>query len=275
MKKIRFNTHTFEYLLQLKQKLVDSHAECNGTGWIVSGKEETPCNCMKVFLYVEKLVLAGIPREYWRLSLEDLSISQEDKEFVRFYIDHFYEDRTGGFGILFFGSNGVGKTSLMCEIGKEALVSGYSVSYFTAQSYLDMKRLNLPELQEIEDSDFLLVDEFDKVHIAKGSLYSVKMIEEFLRKVSISNNCLILCSNSDLDGIQNLYGDSIFSVLQRHVKPYPIDGTDYSTTLNEDWHNRIVRYRTSSYLSEPFISMGEKLFNNEMETYNNEWKKFI
>ena len=119
-----------EKLLKIRTDLVDGCSVCDGRGYIA---DEVPCQCMLIFQYIIHLTEARIPEDYWALSLDNLEqVDPEFTEFVGYYCGRIHRAAKKGLGILFLGSNGIGKTSMMCEIGKEAIVQGYKVRYLTA-----------------------------------------------------------------------------------------------------------------------------------------------
>src|SRR3972149_3122609 len=118
-------------VLDIRNSLVESCEDCKGTGYIPASTEGCVyrCDCMVIFRYLKELVKAGIPKDYWSLSLKRLSVDESYKLIIKKYIKLLDNAVTKGMGLTFVGTNGVGKTSFMQVIGKEAIVRGYSVRY--------------------------------------------------------------------------------------------------------------------------------------------------
>ena len=210
-------------------------------GFVVDKKtnESTTCICMNVFRYLHRLFQAGIPQEYWTLGLDDLRVPVKYvvhvKNFLRGYRNAMYQ----GLGMMFLGSNGIGKTTLMVEVGKHLSLIGYKVIYFTFQDYINKKFTNLPI--DISCYDAVLIDEIGKAYGKPGSDYVPKTFEELVRQIISLNKVSIFATNSSISGMKELFGSSVFSALRRKVQMIPMKGDDYSDELQKDWENRLAK----------------------------------
>jgi DNA replication protein DnaC len=255
---LKFSPEVSKQLKDLRQRIVEDHEECKGSGYVpteVQG-QVCRCDCMILFRYLKELVKSKIPRlPYWILSLENLQIDKSVKNFSKMYVKNIHRAVDGGLGALLYGPNGVGKTSVMIEIGKEAIVNGYSVRYFTLASYIDsVFQKNSELVDEYESGDVLLIDELDK---ASSNRAVTRTTEEFLRKMSNLGKSMILATNWDKAEIAEELGQSTYSLLKRSCKVLAVDGGDYSDILEDEWTKNLTG--DYDYWHESLMSMAQKM----------------
>lgn len=223
----------------LKVRLVGSCNRCDGSGYVERDGTLTYCSCMYVFEFLMELTISRIPKTYWTLGLRDLeSVASEYKKFVKYFLSKFDRAVENSLGVLFLGPNGVGKTSLQSIIGKEAIGLGYSVRYVTLEQYLsELRRMDESSdlLKGLEQADVILLDELDKAYVKRGSDFSLKKTEDFIRNSISSGKSLVVCTNLDEGGISDVFGESALSMMSRSLKFVEIDGDDYSSQLQSEW----------------------------------------
>jgi DNA replication protein DnaC len=253
-------------MLALKSKLVDPHAECGGTGWLdpITPGRPNPCKCMVIFHYLNALIESRIPQDYWSLGIDDLDgVEDSYKKLCRWYTKRLEQATSHALGLLFLGPNGIGKTSMQCAIGKEAVVQGYSVRYFTAQQYIESRKMDDEDSHsaEYEDAKIILLDELDKVYIKAKSNFVVKTLEDFFRRKTSDGSCLIICTNHDEGTLEEVFGQSTMSMLRRHLKFINVEGGDYSDTLQTRWDTLMESER--DYFSDSIMTMAQRLTDRE------------
>jgi DNA replication protein DnaC len=224
-------------------------------GWI----ENKPCNCRKIFVYLKELYYSKIPEEYWNLEWNKIDISPKTiKTLIKKYLDNFENAKKKGKGVCFIGTNGIGKTTLLCEIGKRSVQLGLETFYTTAQSYIDYKMVGNSEiLERIEEkTKVLLLDELDKPYKKKGSNYVPAKIEELFRKLLPKNIIICVASNFSEKEIEDAFGDSVFSIMKRKIKFLTLLGDDISDYLQDDWEEGLIE-KDSIFLSDYFIDMAK------------------
>ena len=192
---------------------------------------------MNVFRYLRRLQRAGIPLDYWSLGLGDLVVPARYRNHVKKFLREHRNVVDRGSGMLFMGANGIGKTTLMVEIGKHFTLVGYRVRYFTVQNYMNAKFSDAPI--NLEDYDILLVDELDKAYAKPGSDWVPKTFEELVRQIVSQNRVVIMATNASEKGIQELFGKSAYSAIKRKIQIVPMRGKDYSDQLQRDWDERL------------------------------------
>ncbi len=258
----------------LKAEIVDHHEPCNGRGWLMPVKpgELNPCSCMVIFHYLTALIEAKIPQNYWWLAIDDLEIDKRYRAFCHWYNERMARAVDRGLGVLFYGANGTGKTSMQCCIGKEAVVQGYNVQYFTAQQYIESRKADDDILtREYESGKVILLDEMDKVYITAKSNYVTKTLEDFLRRKSADGASFIICTNHDERTFGDIFGQSTMSMLQRQLKFMGVTGEDHSKKLRARWDSFMESDK--DYSAEQIVSMGKRLMDRELEEDNRYWEE--
>jgi len=261
-------------MLDLKAEIVDLHGPCEGTGWlesVVPGKIN-PCECMKVFHYLNTLIEAKIPRDYWWLALDDLEITLKYKKLCQFYVKRMPKAIQHGLGLMFFGLNGIGKTSMQCGIGKEGVVLGYKVQYFTAQQYIESRKTGDDDLTaEFEGGQIILLDEMDKVYIKTRSDYVTKTLEDFLRRKTAAGSVFIICTNHDTGTLEKVFGPSTMSMLRRHLRFVEVEGADYSKRLQGRWSS--LMESGTDYYADEIVSMAQRMMDREIKEDDIAWEQ--
>ena len=212
--------------------------KCQG-GFVVDEKtgDSNVHICMLVFRYLRRLQQAEIPIDYWTLSLNSLVVPERYKNHIKEFLKSYRNALDRGAGMLLLGSNGIGKTSLMAEIGKHFVLLDYRVRYFTVQHYMNSKFSDNPI--DLDTYDVLLVDELDKAYAKPGSDWVPKTFEELVRQIVSQNRLVVMASNASTAGIKELFGNSVFSAIKRKIQVIPMRGEDYSNKLQDDWDNRL------------------------------------
>lgn len=262
-------------MLALKAEIVDPHEPCGGLGWLEPTEPGrlNPCECMTVFHYLNALVEARIPRDYWWLGIDDLEIDEDYRTFCHWYNKQMDNAAQHALGVLFLGPNGIGKTSMQCAIGKEAIVQGYSVRYFTAQQYIEATKADGDPslLEDYESAKFILLDEMDKVYIKARSNYVTKTLEDFLRRKTSQGTVFVICTNHDQKTLSEVFGQSTMSMLQRHLKMIGVEGEDYSEKLQNRWDS-LMETKTD-YYADQITTMAKRLMERELKEDELDWQK--
>lgn len=227
-----------ERIYTIRAELMDTCTICDGTGYLPAKEGQVyRCDCLVVFRWVKELIKAGIPKDYWHLSLETLDIEQRVKKFIATYVNNILSARRNGLGMVLMGSNGTGKTSLMAEVAKHALSKLYTVRYFSMDQYITaLYKKDMELVAWMEAGDFLLIDELEKQQNTKTT---IKTIDEFMRRMFNAGKCLLIGTNWTKERIQSALGESTFSLFQRRNKFVLVSGEDYSVKMNDDYQHRL------------------------------------
>jgi len=259
-------------MLALKEELVIPCKSCKGIGWLEPEEPgvNNPCKCMIVFHYLNFLIETKIPRDYWWLAIDDLEMDKGFKSFCHWYNKRIDKAVLNSLGVLFLGPNGIGKTSMQCAIGKEGVVNGYNVQYFTAQQYIESRKANDDILtKEYESGQIILLDELDKVYIKSRSDYVTKTLEDFLRRKTSDGALFIICTNHDQETLEDVFGQSTMSMLKRHLRFVDVEGDDYGDKLQSRWNDIMESDR--DYYDERITSMAIRLHEREVREDEGDW----
>lgn len=234
----KYRDDLYSELMRIKAVLVDNCPTCRGIGYLLDAENrEYTCECMIIFRYISRLVYSEIPREYWTLFYDELEVSDEYRDILTFYIKYLDNAINKLKGILFIGANGVGKTSMLCEIGKQFLIKGYTVKYFTSEKYLTQLKMRDEGkivLEDIDSAQVHLLDELGKAYVKKGSDYVLSQTEEYIRR-AVTTKVLICSTNFEESELVEMFGESTISVMKRHLKFVHVEGQDKSKSVYKSW----------------------------------------
>lgn len=189
----------------------------------------------------ESLKLIGIPKAFIDVTIDDFKCSGKGelvtvKGFVTEYINNIDRNFSNNSGIYFCGSNGVGKTMLSCIILKEAYRHRYSSRRSTFVEYVDKytrawTAKSSDEKSQNEDVlytyykgvEFLVLEEVGKEIDSK---IAAPILEDLLRYREDKGYVTIICTNLDIDTINERYGASVVSLLKGNTTPVTIVSRD-------------------------------------------------
>jgi DNA replication protein DnaC len=235
----KFNQELRNQVEELKHNIIGRCKICHGKGTITDSHDDqmySNCKCKIIFRYLSRLTKALIPSDYWALDYDDLQLSDEVRDKTSTFIAHLDRAHKLGLGLIFQGNNGVGKTSVACEIGKAAIVQGFSVRYFTLAAYVDATFAKNEDLIDYyEQGQFLIIDEVDKC-----SNKIKVMMDNLFRRLFNMRKVVICATNADRDTLDALLGKSIVSLLKRHCMRLIFDGEDYSEVVEDNFESRLL-----------------------------------
>ena len=186
------------------------------------------------------LIMMGVPKRFTKKTLKDFNdygkkSLKSVKSFVAEYISHIDENIEDNKGILFVGSNGVGKSLLSCIILKEAYRHRYSCRRVTFSSYIsayteswgatksDRDVIEQDLLDKYKGVEFLVLEEIGKEIDSK---IAKPILEDLLRYREEHGLVTVVCSNLNTDTIKDIYGNSVLSLLRGSMTRIIIDSED-------------------------------------------------
>ena len=254
------------FLINLKEKIVKRHSTCKGTGYTDS--EMTLCECMKVFKYLKSLYYSHIPSDYWDLTFDELHVSTSYKKIVHEYIENLDNAIQKGLGIMFLGERGIGKTSLVAEIAKAAVIKRYSVYYEIMQVIVDDRFTDSQTVtRKIKNADLVIIDELDKVLMRENSNIP-KQIENMLRDILPNGKSVLICSNLNEDEVESKF--NIMSLIKRYINIVHMEGEDYSEVKQKTWTDRL-RNKEDHYFTKNIRVAAEEYYQNEKKSNEKEF----
>lgn len=188
---------------------------------------------------------ACVPRDFWSVKPDDIKFNRAAfDEAVLPYCGRIVKARARGYGLLFFGDNGVGKTIMMSFVLGAAIRAGFTV-YYTTLPRLDHDikrgfddRTVAERLRWMMTSDFMAIDELGKEQFrAGGGDWIRSQVERILKERFDDSLPTLVASNASRDTIESIYGASVASIL---------DGKFLTVSLEPGDYRREIRKRMSA-----------------------------
>ncbi len=186
----------------------------------------------------DDLVRMRIPKRHWTVKFDSIPDVETDggvssRQVVKRYIENLSEMYSGGRGLLLFGKNGTGKTSMAVLIGKEYRRRGYTVLFMEAA---DLKRLVIDKEHFDEDEtvweramsvDVLIIDDFGK-GIADRTGFGARLWDELIRGRNSRKLVTFITTNAHPDDMCEELDllVSTMASLQEHTVPVEVEGPD-------------------------------------------------
>ena len=185
----------------------------------------------------ESLSIIGIPRKFHDIHIEDFKTYnnkglEELRNFVEEYlVDIAYRDRQSyQEGILFYGSNGVGKTMLSSLILRQSYKYRWTSQRTTFVRYVDSytsswDKNSEPDIywETCKKAQYLVLEEVGKEIDSK---ITKPILEDLLRYREEKGLVTIMCTNLTPKDLEELYGASIMSLIKGNMTPIKITGKD-------------------------------------------------
>lgn len=195
-----------------------------------------------------KMLRAGISKEFWHISFRNFWGNKKNVGIARRYCKSLKIAREHGFGFLFMGANGRGKTSLIMLILKQALKKGYTALYITMpmifrQIYLswDFPEVGKELMNLMKTIDFLAIGELGKDYHRKDSTEFARAEFDCLFRAR-REECLpiLMDTNMGEEELEDTYGESLMSLFMSRLKFITMVGVDYRRKVQkQEWAKMI------------------------------------
>lgn len=183
------------------------------------------------FLYYSNCYEACLPRTMWGVSSDSITHNLPVfRKIVLKYCAKRKRVQKSGYGLMFTGDNGTGKTTFISFILSQMIRRGCS-AYYTTLGQLDKdiksgfgdKALER-RLDRYLDSDFLAIDELGKEHYKSDSFINMRL-EMLLKQRCDDGDPTLLGTNLDYSGFCEMYGPSISSITDgKYLKAAMVGG---------------------------------------------------
>lgn len=196
---------------------------------------------MRVKLSDKALDVVGVPVHMRSKTVSDFNTyGKQSLSDVRDYIAEYISDIDSRYaenkGLFLYGSNGVGKTFLASIVAMEAYRWRYSTKRVSFADYVQKytrvwDAVNIEQREELESElyteykavEFLILEEIGKEIDSK---IAAPVLEDLLRYREDQHLPTVICTNLDIDMVEERYGYSITSLIKGNMTPILIEGAD-------------------------------------------------
>lgn len=196
--------------------------------------------------------MCGIKKGWHSKSLDDFTNDDEALAHVKNYLRKFAEAKESGVGLYLWGSNGTGKTHLMCCAFKELISCKQTVRVFTIDEIVDQFTASWysPEHKRelnhmLRTVDFLGIDEFGK-NVGKDgeAIYLPDMVKRIMESVIRfrvqMKRPIWFSSNTDPKFVREVFSEDIASLLNEAVIDVCVRGEDYRKIVQRNNKKRFL-----------------------------------
>ena len=206
------------------------------------------CECSKIHIFEVAAFEACIPRDFWHFKSTDIEHNRRPfDQLVAPYLKRLNTAHKRGYGLLFSGPNGVGKTTFISYVLLRAIRRG-KTAYYTTMLQLahDIKSgFNDPEAQDrlewMLTSDFFGLDEMGKEHHREASeqTFMKTQVEMILKRRFDECKPTLLGTNLDTSKFSAMYGTSVASMVSGkyrvvYMEPGDIRKSKLANRMNEE-----------------------------------------
>lgn len=227
-----------EFAASTKELVLDACPECEGFD---PGHE-----CHKEYNAKVRAFEACIPQDFWAYTAEDVAFNRE--QFDQLVVPYTKKLRTAlkhGYGMMFLGDNGVGKTMFISYILMEVCRWGLT-AYYTTSLQLDhtIKRaFNDKALSDRLEwyltSDWLAIDELGKEQFKRGDSFARTQVERILKQRFDDGRPTLIATNADLPELEKVYGATLTSILNGKYTKVMMDPGDFRNKMAEQMNERM------------------------------------
>lgn len=203
--------------------------------------------------HVERML---VPRRFWGVRFD--KVPNDVREDVDQYLRRLDEHLDHGDGLLFWGSNGVGKTSVAVLIAFEIRRRGASVLFVTAeglrQAVLEREQFDNDQsvIDRAREVDCLVLDDLGKEHSGETG-FTEHLFENLIRQRSASRRVTIITTNlpmtdtvvndgdgNSLPGFLNIYIPSMVEVMKEAFFPIEFKGENLRKVSRDALSSRMA-----------------------------------
>jgi DNA replication protein DnaC len=173
-----------------------------------------------------------LPKRYWNVDYKE---TQSPRDVLKNYLLQIEDMKQEGLGLLLWGPNGTGKTSMAAIIAKEFRRRFSTVLFIEAASLKTIvtSRDSFDEestyWQRAKEVDVLVLDDLGK-GVQDGKGFGEQVIDELIRTRNANQLVTIITSNISPKGKKEALSEflkpSTMASLKEHVKPIYVRGVD-------------------------------------------------
>lgn len=183
---------------------------------------------------------AGIPRDFWFTKKSDVKWNCEIfTELILPYCRKLKRARVKGYGLLFLGDNGVGKTMFISYVLGRVIRRGFT-AFYTSLPELDYELKRGFKDKELTDrlhwyltSDFVAIDEMGKEQFKKGDSWIRLQIERILKTRFDESLPTLIATNTESEELKKVYGATLTSIFDGKYRQAQFDAGDFRLELRD------------------------------------------
>jgi DNA replication protein DnaC len=200
------------------------------------------CDCVRKYHFECEAFEACIPQDFWYIKSSEITHNTKTfRKYVQAYVKRLSVAQRRGYGLLFSGSNGVGKSMFISYILSNAIRRGRSAYYTTLLGLdHDLKQgFDDPVARERLDlmltSDFLGLDEMTKevFRSIEKPTWLRTQVERILKQRFDENKPVLMATNASGTQIAEVYGTTIASLIEGKYKTLFMEPGDVRRVLGK------------------------------------------
>lgn len=196
------------------------------------------CPCKDQWILHRRLLLSGIGLSYQRLSWTDMRWCDDDAMGLTLdYLDDRQANLDNGYGMLFHGRKGSGKTALAVLLLKRLIGEGVD-GYFTTfnemiETFTSGWTDNADKAwfhRRVKNAGVLVIDDPGR---ERHSALPGPLLDEVIRHRTSDLRPTIITTNHTLSQFQEAYGEYVMSLLTERAHTYEFKGSDVRPQSND------------------------------------------
>lgn len=177
----------------------------------------------------DDLVRARIPVRYWKVNLG--GVQEQVRGIADKYLKEIGQMHERGVGLLLWGANGIGKTSLAVVLGKEYRRRGHSLLFLESAELKGAIIHNEAFDEEhtlwdrAKSVDVLLIDDLGK-GVQDSTGFGARVLDELIRHRNANKRVTFITTNMTLKLLEDELKSSTMHSLKECIYPVRLSGED-------------------------------------------------
>lgn len=206
------------------------------------------CPCNDQFLLHRRLLYSGIHENFQRLGWRDVvDLSAEINTSVVEYLSKAPQFVAAGFGLIFYGDKGNGKTLISNLIVKDLIGQGFDCYANTFSTLIDTFADGWKDKadrewfsQRVRNADVLLIDDLGRERNKGVGTLGENALEETIRHRIARSKPTLITTNKSPAEVEQGYGGHTMSLLHERSDTYRFNGPDRRTEMNLRFRSEIL-----------------------------------